>query len=129
MLKNLGRLASLALLAAAPVHASIYSGVVVFGDSLSDVGNVYAASGSALPNLGVTPEFLGTPFATPMTQLSLGFNGLIGPSLKAIPGALVIESQADKSAFPAWDSNPGLTIFHFQTNALFEDLIAHPANY
>jgi len=82
-----------------------------------------------LPNLGLAPEFRGTPYQTPMTQLSLGFNTLLASNLKAISGATVIESNLDKVANPNWDSNPNLTIFHFQTNTLFEDMISHPENY
>jgi len=36
-------------LAVSPVAAPVYSAFYVFGDSLSDVGNVYAASGGAEP--------------------------------------------------------------------------------
>jgi outer membrane lipase/esterase len=53
---------SLALAVSAPANATIYrtgggysiSDMVVFGDSLSDVGNIYAATGGAVP-----PEALG----------------------------------------------------------------------
>lgn len=53
---------SLAVVISAPANATIYrtdsgysiSGMVVFGDSLSDVGNIYAATGGAVP-----PEALG----------------------------------------------------------------------
>ena len=46
----LGALASCALsFASVGVHAGPYSQMVVFGDSLSDNGNVFAATGGAQP--------------------------------------------------------------------------------
>lgn len=42
--------ASLALIAPLPASATSYSGVYVFGDSLSDSGNLYAATGGLIPS-------------------------------------------------------------------------------
>lgn len=60
MLASLRRLASalalVGLAAAAPAHAGPYSSLTVFGDSLSDTGNVLLASGGVLP---VAPYFPG----------------------------------------------------------------------
>lgn len=50
-IKTLAGLASitLALLGAAPAQAGPYSAMYVFGDSLSDTGNVFAATGGTIP--------------------------------------------------------------------------------
>ena len=57
----LRRLAIATTLAAGALsaHAQPYSGIVIFGDSLSDTGNVRAATGGAFPNLAEGPYFNG----------------------------------------------------------------------
>jgi thermolabile hemolysin len=82
-----------------------------------------------LPNLGLTPAFRGTAYQAGMTQLSAGFNAYLSAGLQTIPGALLISGDADKLAHPGWSDNAGLTIFHFPLNQMFEDMIAHPADY
>ena len=44
--------------------------------------------------------------AAAFTQLSLGFNAYLTAYLHGLPGAIVIESDADKAAHPDWQANP-----------------------
>lgn len=75
-----GAVASLCL-AMLPVPAHAYSALYVFGDSLSDVGNVYIASGATLP---ASPYFNGQfsngPVWVQDLSISLGL-GVLKPSL------------------------------------------------
>lgn len=71
----------LALAAASPASASGYSAVVVYGDSLSDNGNFYAASGYTYPpsplyyqgrrsNGPLAVEYMASQFGVPLVDLA-----------------------------------------------------------
>jgi phospholipase/lecithinase/hemolysin len=75
--------ALLAALAAQPAGAAPFSNVVFFGDSLSDVGNVFLATGGALPGPGgyLGGRFSNGPVWVEHLAAGLGHPAAAGPSL------------------------------------------------
>jgi phospholipase/lecithinase/hemolysin len=54
-IRSLGLLAVVGLLAGPSAHAVSFSSLTIFGDSLSDTGNIFAITGGAVPNAPYLP--------------------------------------------------------------------------
>ena len=110
MLRKLSLISALltAALASAPAAAGAYSAIYAFGDSLSDVGNVYIATSGAEP---ASPYFFGEFSNGPNWIEDLSAKQGLGPVLASsapVNGTDYAWGGAT-TGFPATD-NPGPTV-------------------
>ena len=113
-------LATALMAGALSAHAQPYSGIVIFGDSLSDTGNVRIATSGAFPNLAEGPYFNGRfsngPIWTDFFTARFGLTAtpsLLGGSNYAFGGARtsganppgVLQQEFGLWAKPAADPN------------------------
>jgi phospholipase/lecithinase/hemolysin len=93
-------------LAGAPVPASAYSAFYIFGDSLSDVGNVFLGSGGAEP---LSPYYAGEFSNGPVWAQDLAFRLGLGPLAPSLAGG------TDYAFGSATTSNPSTATFAVPT--------------
>ncbi len=106
---------SMLLIAALPVHGETFGNIVAFGDSLSDNGNLYAATSGEIPdsrysegrysNGPVWVEHLAAIMGADLDDLAYGgasTDGLLPPGLRAQIAAWQAKGNSPQGLFTVW---------------------------